>query len=255
MKKYKGYLIDLDGTMYKGKEKIKEAVTFIKRLSQAKIPYLFVTNNSTKTPEEVAQVLNGFGIPAESNHVFTTSMATARYITQEKSNPKVYAIGEKGLQEALLSAGCIFSEVDPEIVISGLDRDVTYEKLATATLAVRQGAIFISTNSDIALPTERGFLPGNGALTSVISVSTGVQPTFIGKPEPTMISQALEIIGLSKEDVLLVGDNYNTDILAGIRAGIDTLHVQTGVTSFEELKNYDIQPTYSVKSLDEWNNI
>lgn len=252
MKTYKGYLIDLDGTMYKGKERIEEASDFVKKLARDNIPYLFVTNNSTKTQEDVAKSLRGFDIPAEPNHVLTTSMAATHFITEEKQNPTIYVIGEKGLQKSLQDGGCRFESNNPDYVVIGLDREITYEKLAVGCLAIRNGARFISTNSDIALPTERGFLPGNGALTSVLTVSTGIEPTFIGKPEPIMILQALEMLNLEKEDVILVGDNYHTDIQAGIRAGIDTLHVQTGVTSVEDLKNFDIQPTYSVSTLSEW---
>ncbi|HWO77172.1 MAG TPA: TIGR01457 family HAD-type hydrolase [Bacillus sp. (in: firmicutes)] len=252
MKRYKGYLIDLDGTMYRGTEKIEEASAFINLLATHNIPYLFVTNNSTKTQDEVAHVLKGFDILAEPSQVFTSSMAAARFITAEIKQPKVFVIGERGLEIPLQQAGCILTEEEPDAVVMGLDREITYEKLAKGSLAVRNGAAFIVTNSDTAFPTERGFVPGNGALSSVITVSTGVTPTFIGKPEPIMVEQALDLLGVSKEDVLLVGDNYHTDIQAGIRAGVDTLLVHTGVTTAEDLKQYEIQPTYSVQSLKDW---
>ena len=252
MKRYKGYLIDLDGTMYRGTEKIEEASGFIQSLVKNNIPYLFVTNNSTKTQEEVARVLNSFDILAEPSQVFTSSMAAARYITAKHKSPNVFVIGERGLEIPLQEAGCILMEQDPDAVVMGLDRHITYEKLAKGSLAVRNGAAFIVTNSDTAFPTERGFVPGNGALSSVITVSTGVKPTVIGKPESVMIKQALEILGVSKEEVLLVGDNYHTDIQAGIRAGVDTLLVHTGVTAKEDLKQYDIHPTYSIDSLKDW---
>lgn len=238
--------------MYRGTERIEEASDFIQSLANHNIPYLFVTNNSTKTQEEVARVLNGFDIPAEPGQVFTSSMAAARFIMKEQKQPKVLMIGENGLEIPLKQAGCILTEHDPDAVVMGLDRNITYEKLAKACLAVRNGASFIVTNSDTAFPTERGFVPGNGALSSVITVSTGVKPAFIGKPEPIMVEQALELLGVSKEDVLMVGDNYQTDIQAGIRAGVDTLLVHTGVTAKEDLKQYDIQPTFSIESLKEW---
>lgn len=117
---------------------------------------------------------------------------------------------------------------NPDFVVVGLDRDITYEKLAKACLAVRNGATFISTNGDIAIPTERGLLPGNGSLTSVVAVSTGVDPIFIGKPESIIMEQALKVLGIEKNEALMVGDNYDTDILAGINAGMHTLLVHTG---------------------------
>ncbi|PLR79340.1 TIGR01457 family HAD-type hydrolase [Bacillus sp. V3-13] len=252
MRKYKGYLIDLDGTMYKGTELIEEAAVFVKQLRDHGIPYLFVTNNSSRTPAQVAEKLTAFGIPAEENLVFTTSMATANYIYEQNSNASVYFIGEDGLRTALEEKGFAFAGEDAEYVVVGLDRSVNYEKLAIGCLAVRNGATFISTNGDIALPTERGFLPGNGSITSVITVSTQTKPIFIGKPESIIMEQALKVLGTDKEETLMVGDNYDTDILAGINAGMDTLLVHTGVTTKEMLKNYEQQPTYVVNSLDQW---
>ncbi|MCP8969760.1 TIGR01457 family HAD-type hydrolase [Ectobacillus ponti] len=252
MKKYKGYLIDLDGTMYRGEEKIEEASDFVKALQEKGIPYLFVTNNSTRRPEQVADKLMSMDIPATPEQVFTTSQAAANFIAERKADASVYMIGEEGLEAALQEKGFTMNDVDPDFVITGLDREITYEKLAKACLAVRKGATFLSTNADIALPTERGLMPGNGSLTSVVAVSTTVQPTFIGKPEPIIIEQALKIIGTSKEETLMVGDYYDTDILAGLRAGLDTLMVHTGVTTPEKLREYGEQPTYAIHSLTEW---
>ena len=250
--KYKGYLIDLDGTMYKGNEKIEAAEFFVKTLKEKNIPYLFVTNNSTRTPEQVAEKLVSFGIPAKPDQVFTTSMATANYIYERKPDASVYFTGEEGLRVALEEKGFRFAGEDAEFVVIGLDRSINYEKFAIACLAVRNGATFISTNADIALPTERGFLPGNGSLTALVQVSTQVQPIFIGKPEPIIVEQALQKLGTKKEETLMVGDFYETDIMAGLRAGIDTLLVHTGVTTKEQLEKYEKKPTYSVDSLAEW---
>ncbi|MFV8826602.1 TIGR01457 family HAD-type hydrolase [Alkalihalobacterium sp. APHAB7] len=252
MKNYKGFLIDLDGTVYRGKERIEEAVEWINTIHQTGLPYLFVTNNSSKTPEQVADTLKQMGVQCTSDHVFTTSMATANYIAQIEKAPKVFMIGEVGLEEALQSRGLELTVEEANVVVMGIDREVTYEKFAKACLHVRNGATFISTNGDKAIPTERGLLPGNGSLTSVVAVSTGVTPTFIGKPESIIIEQALERLGTSKEETLMIGDNYDTDIMAGIRAGIDTLIVHTGVTSKEDLKQMKEQPTYSLDSLAEY---
>lgn len=252
MKSYKGYLIDLDGTMYRGEEKIEEASDFIKVLVEKNIPYLFVTNNSSRKPEQVAEKLMSLDIPATPDHVFTTSMATANYMMERKPQATVYMIGEEGLRAALLEKGFILTDENPDYVVMGIDREITYEKLTKACLAVRNGATFISTNGDIALPTELGMLPGNGALTSVIAISTQVEPIFIGKPEAIIMDQALKVIGTKREETVMVGDNYDTDILAGIRAGMNTLLVHTGVTTVEKLSQYEIQPTHVVHSLTEW---
>lgn len=252
MKAYRGFLIDLDGTIYRGTEKIEEAISFVKELERRNLPYLFVTNNSTKRPEQVAETLVAMEVPATAEHVFTTSMATANFISERQAGARVYAIGEEGLRYALQEKGLEIVETDADYVVIGLDRSITYEKLAGAALNVRNGATFIATNGDVALPTERGLLPGNGSLVSVITISTGVQPLFIGKPESIIVEQALEVLGTSKEETLMVGDNYDTDILAGIRAGIDSLLVHTGVTTKEHLKNVEVQPTYSLSTLAEW---
>lgn len=252
MKKYKGYLIDLDGTMYKGAERIEDASDFVKRLQKEEIPYLFVTNNSSRTPKQVAEKLRHFDIPASEELVFTTSLATANYIYDLKKDASVYVIGEEGIRTALKEKGFTFAEEHADYVVMGIDRDINYEKLAIACLAVRNGATFISTNGDIALPTERGLLPGNGSLTAVIAVSTQTKPIFIGKPEAIIVEQALNVLGTTKEETLMVGDNYDTDILAGLNAGMDTLLVHTGVTTKELLAGYDRQPTYVVDTLDQW---
>ncbi|MGE7876162.1 TIGR01457 family HAD-type hydrolase [Peribacillus muralis] len=252
MKAYKGYLIDLDGTMYRGTEQIAEAAGFINDLKKRDIPYLFVTNNSSRTPAQVADKLRSIEIASEDEQVFTTSMATANYIAQQKKDASVYVVGEEGIIEAIKEKGMKLVDENPDFLVMGIDRGVNYEKLSKACLAVRNGAVFISTNGDIAIPTEQGLMPGNGALTSVVSVSTQVQPIFIGKPESVIVEQALQVLGVPKEGTIMVGDNYDTDIMAGINAGIDTLLVHTGVTDSERLKQYEQQPTYVVNTLDLW---
>ena len=249
LKRYKGFLIDLDGTMYKGSEKIEAAGEFVHELNRRGLPYLFVTNNSSRTPEQVAQKLQQMNIPATTEHVFTTSQATANYIYNLKQEASVYVIGEEGIKSALKEKGFTFVDEDPDFVVMGIDREINYEKLTLACIAVRNGATLISTNGDIAIPTERGPIPGNGSLTSVDAVSTGVKPIFIGKPESIIMNQAQEVLGVSKEETLMIGDNYDTDIMAGMNAGLDTLIVHTGVTTPALLKNYEKQPTHAVHSL------
>lgn len=254
MKSYEGYLIDLDGTMYRGTESIPEAVEFVTRLKQKGIPYLFVTNNSSKSPEEVADYLNHFGIDAEEKDVFTTSMATVEYLYANHPETSIYVIGEEGLTSALRKKGFRFDERKPGAVVIGIDREITYDKLAKACLAVRDGALFISTNGDVALPTEKGLMPGNGAITSVISVSTQIDPIFIGKPHSIIMEQALKALGTPKEKTLMIGDNYDTDILAGINFEMDTLLVHTGVTTKEMLEEKKHRPTFVLDSLADWMN-
>lgn len=249
---YKGYLIDLDGTAYRGTEVIKETLEFVKKLHEKQIPYLFLTNNSSKTPEMVAEVLQKHGYPVTEEQVYTPSLATAQYIYDQNPNAKVYMIGEIGLETALLEKGLTLTADQPDYVVIGLDREINYEKYGLACLGIRQGATFISTNGDVAIPTERGLMPGNGALTSVISVSTGVDPIFIGKPEQIIMEKALELINIKAHEVAMIGDNYFTDILAGINANIPTIYIEGGVSRREEVMAYDALPTHILKDLTEF---
>lgn len=254
MKQYKGYLLDLDGTMYRGQEPIHSAVTFVQKLAEKDIPYMFVTNNSSQTPTDVVKKLTSMSIPATTEQVMTSSIATAKYISDLDEGARCFVIGESGLTTALETEGLTVTDKNSQYVVTGIDRQITYEKLTKASLLIRKGANFISTNSDRAIPTERGLVPGNGALTSVVTVSTGVEPTFIGKPEKIIMNQALKILGLTKNEVIMVGDNYDTDIMAGIRSDIDTLMVFTGVTPMSTYESLNVKPTYGIEDLSAWMN-
>lgn len=245
--------------MYRGTEKIEEAPVFIEQLRESEQDFMFLTNNSTKLPKAVAEHLARFGVIVEEDKIYSTCIATAQYISKQKKEASVYVVGEDGLKLALQAAGCrLVTTWNPgkscDFVVMGLDRQVSYEKLVNATLAVRAGATFISTNSDKAFPSERGLLPGNGSLTAVVSTSTQTAPIFIGKPEPLMIELIMKEKGLHKEDVVMIGDNYETDILAGIAAGIDTALVFTGFTSKEDLNKVEVKPTYQWNTLLDWKN-
>lgn len=249
---YKGYLIDLDGTMYRGGEVIPEAVEFVKELERRSLPYLFVTNNSTKTPETAAMHLQALAIPASAEHVFTSAIATASYIQEQKPGARVFMIGETGLREACRDAGLVEATEDVDFVIVGLDRDVTYKKIKQASLLIRQGATFLATNQDHALPTEEGLVPGNGSIVAAIATATETKPVVVGKPEALIMTQALQTIGTKAEETIMVGDNYRTDIMAGINAGIDTMLVLSGVTKEADLPHLPVKPTVTLQSLSQW---
>ncbi|GEL77885.1 TIGR01457 family HAD-type hydrolase [Tenuibacillus multivorans] len=252
MKHYKAYLIDLDGTMYRGKQPIPEAKVFIDELKFRQIPFMFVTNNSSRTPELTQEKLINFGIEAESVQIMTASLATASLIKEEKPDATAFVIGEDGIIKALEDKGIKVVDKDPDYVVMGIDRDNTYKKLVEACVHLQNGATFIATNPDIKVPTEKGFVPGNGAFATLVENVTGMKPEIVGKPTGHMLYIALEQLGVEPSDAIMVGDNYQTDIQAGIRANMDTLHVQTGVTSQEELRQYSVQPTYSIKTLADW---
>lgn len=248
MSSYKGYLIDLDGTVFKGRDVIPSAKIFIQKLISKKLPYVFITNNSALTSENLVTRLAEMGILATKNQILTSSIATAKYIKQTSTNPKCFMIGEVGLQNSLEAEGIDITNEDVTHVVMGIDREITYEKLALAADFVRKGASFISTNKDLSIPSHDGVKPGNGAFTSVVSLSSGVEPLFIGKPAKSMINIGLDMLNCSAEETLLIGDNYFTDIKGGIEAGVDTAFVLTGIGKETDVEKY-FEPTYIIKDM------
>lgn len=250
---YKGYLIDLDGTIYKGKERIPAGENFIKRLQQKGIPYLLVTNNTTRRPEMIQSMLaEQFQVETSLESIYTATMATVDYMNDMKRGKTAYVIGEAGLKTAIAEAGYQEDTENPAYVVVGLDSQVTYDMLARATLAIAKGALFIGTNPDLNIPTERGLMPGAGSLVALLEAATRVQPVFIGKPNAIIMNKALAILGVDRSEALMVGDNYLTDIMAGIQNDIATLLVTTGFTKPEEVATLPTQPHHVVASLDEW---
>lgn len=251
-KEYAGYLIDLDGTMYNGQEKIEEAADFIERLRKEKKDFLFITNNSTASVQDVCKNLKERSdVLAYPEEVYTSTEVTIQYLKEIKAQ-RIYLIGDQGLREGINDAGFELAKSRVDAVVVGYDNEVTFEELKEATLLIQEGAIFIGTNPDTNIPTEEGLVPGNGALLAFLEASTGVAARIMGKPEATMMEGALRKLELDKEEVLMVGDNYTTDIQAGIKNGLDTLLVLTGFTSAEELADLPVPATYVVNTLDKW---
>ncbi|AEQ24392.1 TPA: TIGR01457 family HAD-type hydrolase [Streptococcus pyogenes] len=250
---YKGYLIDLDGTIYQGKNRIPAGERFIKRLQEKGIPYLLVTNNTTRTPEMVQSMLaNQFNVETGIETIYTATMATVDYMNDMNRGKTAYVIGETGLKSAIAAAGYVEELENPAYVVVGLDSQVTYEMLAIATLAIQKGALFIGTNPDLNIPTERGLMPGAGALNALLEAATRVKPVFIGKPNAIIMNKSLEVLGIQRSEAVMVGDNYLTDIMAGIQNDIATILVTTGFTRPEEVPTLPIQPDHVLSSLDEW---
>lgn len=250
---YKGYLIDLDGTIYQGKNRIPAGERFIKRLQEKGLPYLLVTNNTTRTPEMVQDMLSKqFNVETGIETIYTATMATVDYMNDMNRGKTTYVIGETGLKSAIAAAGYVEELENPAYVVVGLDSQVTYDMLATATLAIQKGALFIGTNPDLNIPTERGLMPGAGALNALLEAATRVKPVFIGKPNAIIMNKSLEVLGIQRSEAVMVGDNYLTDIMAGIQNDIATILVTTGFTRPEEVPTLPIQPDHVLSSLDEW---
>lgn len=249
MRTYKAYCFDLDGTVYRGKEGIATAVAFIHRLQAAHIEPFYVTNNASKTREQLQQALKDIGIDAPLEHIYSSALATAKYVAQHHQGAKVQMIGTEGLHKALQDEGIEIVEVDADIFVMGIDRELTYNKLMAASIAVQQGAKLIGTNGDVKFPNEDGFAPANGSFVNLVANVAGVEPLYVGKPSPLMLQVIAQEHHVEKEDMVMVGDNYDTDILCGIHFGCDTIHVNTGVTPTEIVIKKPWQPTYLVDNL------
>lgn len=245
-------LLDLDGVVYTGSRPLPGAAAFFGYLGQSGRRCQCITNNSTLSADEYAIKLGGMGIAVGPQGVLTSSEATAVSL-QGRLAPgaRVMAIGEEGLLRALLGHGFRVVDRDPEAVVCGLDRRLTYDRLQRACRAIRAGATLIATNPDLSLPTEEGFLPGNGATLAYLQAATGVSPLVIGKPEATMLDVAMQRIGATRAETAIVGDGLLTDILAGQRAGVTTILVLTGVTQRADLAASPIQPDYVFADLAE----
>ncbi|CAM4252162.1 TIGR01457 family HAD-type hydrolase [Lacicoccus alkaliphilus] len=249
---YNGYLIDLDGTMYNGSELIETARDFVSELERKGIPYVFLTNNATKSQEEAVQKLLDMGVKTSLENMYTSAMATASYIRENHRGASAYVIGTPSLKKILENAGITLTEKNADLVIMGLDPEVDYGKLKRAALLIGNGAGFIATNPDKRFPTEEGIIPGSGALQQVLIETTGVRPLIIGKPNASILDGAMGQLGLKKSEVALIGDNYDTDIMTGINGGVDTIHVNTGVSPVEEVMKKEASPTHTIDNLSEW---
>lgn len=242
-------LFDLDGTLWKNGVAITEAVAAVKQLKQREVEVYYVTNNSTATITDFVQRIQNIGLDCQEHDILNTGVATGLYC-QEHSYTRAYIIGEEGLLTTLASYGVIHTPVNPEVVIVGLKRDVTYLELAEAMRCILNGAHFIATNKDAQFPVGEGFLPGAGSIVAFVQTATKQEPVVIGKPNRPMLDAAFERYQLTLDDtIVMVGDNYDTDIYGGIDYGIITIHVDGGVHSTAEVMKKLQQPTLAVAHL------
>ena len=250
LRSLRAVLLDLDGVVYTGDTPIPGAAETFAYLRGSGRRFQCITNNSTLTAEQYAAKLGAMGIAVGPSQVLTSSEATAVRL-QERLAPgaRILAIGEEGLVRALLGHGFRLVDDDPEVVVCGLDRRLTYARLTRACFALRRGVPLVATNPDLSLPTEGGLYPGNGATLAYLSAATGATPEVIGKPEATMLTVAMERIGSTPAETAIVGDGLLTDMLAGERAGVTKILVLTGVATRADLATSPIQPDYVFDSL------
>ena len=245
----RGYLIDMDGVIYRGGELVPGADVFIQRLLREKIPFLFLTNNSQRTRRDVATKLSRMGIPAGEAHVFTCAMATARYLARRKPKGTAFVIGEGGLLMALHHNGFSVVDKSPDYVVVGEGRTVTLEMLETAVQMIFDGAKLVATNLDPNCPTKHGTRPGCGATVAYLETATGTRAMSIGKPSPIMMRAARKELGLRTSQTIMLGDTLETDILGGVHMGYRTILVLTGTTTEADLGKYAYGPDLVLASV------
>ncbi len=216
---------------------------FFRALEELDIRFSLLTNNSTLTTSQFVAKVRGMGVPATEAEVLTSAEATAAYLARlARPGAGVYVIGETGLREAVRARGFDLEAAEPDYVVVGMDRQLTYEKLRKACIAVAKGAGFIGSNPDVTLPTEEGLIPGCGALLAAIRACTGVEPVVIGKPETRMLDLSMQRMGVRSDVTAMVGDRLDTDIVAGQAAGVMTLLVLTGISTQEEIATCPVKP-------------
>lgn len=241
----------MDGVLVREEHALPGAADFLQRLADRERPFLVLTNNSIFTPRDLAARLarSGLAIPEES--IWTSALATSTFLADQLPHGSAYVIGEAGLTTALHEAGYTLTDVDPDFVVLGETRTYSFEAITKAVRLILQGARFIATNPDVSGPSAEGPLPATGSVAAMITKATGRDPYFVGKPNPMMFRSALNRIEAHSESTIMVGDRMDTDIVAGIEAGLETILVLTGSTTIEEVEKYPFRPSRVLPSIAE----
>jgi NagD protein len=249
MSEAKVYLMDMDGVIVRGSQPIPGAAEFIGRLREKQARFLVLTNNSIYTPRDLAARLRYIGIDVPDDAVYTSGIATARFLARQRPNGTAYVIGEAGLTTALHDMGYVLTEHDPEYVVLGETTAYSFERITRAIRLILAGARFIATNPDPNGPHEGGIVPATGAVAALIERATGVAPYYVGKPNPLMLRTALRVLDAHSEQAVMIGDRMDTDIVMGLESGLETILVLTGVTTREMTERFPYRPTHILDSV------
>jgi len=249
LREKKGFICDMDGVIYHGNRIIPHVREFVNWLEESGKNYLFLTNSSERSPRELKQKLGRMGLSVGEEHFYTSALATASFLASQCKGGSVYVIGEPGLTFALYEAGFSMNDVNPDYVVFGETRSLSYEKIERAVRLVMNGAKLIGTNSDLTGPSEGGIVPATRALISPIEMTTGKQAYFVGKPNPLMMRHALKKLGCRREEAAIIGDRMDTDIIAGIESELDTVLVLSGVTTREGIDAFPYRPKYVISDV------
>lgn len=240
----KSFLVDIDGVIIRGNVLIEGAKDFIDALIKGNFPYLFLTNNSYHTSKELSERFLKLGLEIDEDKFYTSAMATASFLVYQKPGCSAYVIGGKGLLQELDKNGIIITSKNPDYVIIGETEEYDYARIIEATYLIQEGAKFIATNPDLTGPTMRGPVPACGALVAPIQKVTGVQPYFLGKPNPAMMYWARKKLNVHSANCFMIGDRMDTDILGGSEAGMTCVLVLSGITTLAMVDKFPYQPDY-----------
>jgi NagD protein len=243
------FIIDMDGVLVKGSEPIPGADSFLARVVESGWEYLVLTNNSIRTPRDLAHRLGSIGLEIPVERLFTSAMATANFLQSQRPEGTAFVVGETGLTQAVHDIGYVITDIDPDYVVLGDTDSYNYELITKAIRLINAGARFIATNPDVTGPTEAGIVPGCGAMAALVEKATGKAPFYVGKPNPLMVRSALNYLDVHSEDTIMVGDRMDTDIVAGVESGMRTILVLTGVTSREDIERFPYRPTWVLDSV------
>ena len=243
------YLTDMDGVLHREGDMIPGADEFISRLREQDIPFMVLTNNSMQTPRDLSAKLTRMGLHIEPERIWTSATATAKFLSQQAGVASAYVIGEAGLTTALHEIGWILTDADPDFVVLGETRTYSFEALTTASNLIRNGSRFIATNPDLTGPGPAGVVPATGSVAAMITAVTGMEPYYVGKPNPVMMRSALNNIGAHSENTVMIGDRMDTDVKSGMEAGMRTVLVRTGISDDAEIARYPYRPTQIVDSV------
>jgi len=243
------FLIDMDGVLVSGKKLIQGADKFINTLREQEIKFLVLTNNSTYTQIDLAHRLQVIGLDIDAEQIFTSALATANFMRSQKDCGSAFVIGESGLNVAIHNAGFIMTDESPDFVVLGETYDYNFRQITKAVRLILDGASFIATNPDPTGPSEAGVVPACGAMAALIEKASGRSPFYCGKPNPFMMRSALNYLGVHSENTVMVGDRMDTDIVAGIQSGMETILVLSGVTTREQVEDFPYRPYRILKSV------
>lgn len=238
------FLLDLDGTIYLGKNVLPGAAEFIRFLKDTGLSHLFFTNNSSKSAREYADKLSAMGIPSAPDDILSSGEATARYLLSETRHGRVFAVGTPSFEDELRAAGFELAESNVDAVVLAFDSTLTYAKLERACLLLREGLPYYATNPDKVCPTEYGYIPDCGSIAALLREATGRSPEFIGKPNPAMIRMGMQKIGARVESTAMVGDRLYTDMQMAYNAGTTSILVLTGETKSDDLAAAERKPDF-----------